>query len=338
MTPEETRCGFVLGADAMPRRTLIELAQRAEALGYEVLWVGETWGRDVFGVLAALAGATSRVKLGTAVVSAFSRTPGLLAQSIATLDETSDGRALLGLGPSSRTLVEGWHGMRFEHPIERIRELVPLLRRILAGERVDFEGRFFRMRGLRLPFEPPRREIPIYLAALSPRHLELTGELADGWLPTYVSRDHLDWFRGHLHAGAARSGRAPETIVEAPWILTCACDDPARARALARDHLAFYTTAYGDAYQKLVRRYGFVEEADRLNALWRNDRDRLASGVSDAMLAALSVTGTPTECREAFDGLRARGIALPGVLVPTRAPFDVVRGTLEALAPRPSSA
>jgi len=333
MQPEPNRTGFVLGADSMPRQRLIDLARHVEALGYEALWVGETWGRDAFGVLAQLAIHTTHVTLGTAVVSAFSRGPGLLAQSIATLDEISDGRAILGLGPSSRTLVEDWHGLHFERPIARIRELVPLLRRILAGERIDFEGEFFRMHGLRLPFEPLRREIPIYLAALSPRHLELAGEIANGWVPTYLSTRHLDWFREHLATGAARSGRSLDAIVQAPWLLTCAAEDPEHARSLARNHLAFYTTAYGDAYQKQARRYGFVEEADRLGELWRDDRENLASGVSDEMLDALSITGTPAECRDAFAALREKGVDLPAILVPTRAPFEIVRGTLEALAP-----
>ena len=125
-------------SETLPGPLLIEVARRAEALGYDTLWVGETWGRDAFTVLTRLAHHTSRVKLGTSVVSIFSRSPGMLAQGIASVDELSEGRAILGLGPSSANLVEGWHGVPFHRPIARTRELIPLLRLILSGERVDF--------------------------------------------------------------------------------------------------------------------------------------------------------------------------------------------------------
>ncbi|MAG34092.1 MAG: LLM class flavin-dependent oxidoreductase [Deltaproteobacteria bacterium] len=337
MAAELNRIGVVLGWDAIPMNGFVAWAQRAEELGYETLWVGETWARDAFAVLAQIALGTSRIKLGTSVISIFSRTPGMLAQSAATLDEISGGRTILGLGPSSRTLVEGWHGVPFDRPIERMRELVPLLRKILSGERVDFEGEFYRMSGLSLGFDPPRHEIPIYLGSLSPLHLELTGELADGWLPTFFAPARLEGFIAHLARGAERAERTLGAVDLAPWMLTCASRDPAQARALAREHVAFFTAAYGDAYQKLVRRYGFEDEVDRLALLWKNDRTRLVSGVSDALLDTVAITGTPEQCRERFAELHARGLDLPAVLIPTRAPLEVVRETLEAIAPRPDA-
>lgn len=328
----EPRVGVVMSSEVFPPAVLAELGRDLEELGYDTLWVGETWSRDGFGVLTNLALHTSRVKLGTSVISIFSRTPGAIAQSIATLDEISGGRAILGLGPSSRNLVEGWHGVPFDRPIARMRELLPLLRRILSGERLDFEGEFYRMRGMQLPI-PVRADLPIYLAALSPHHLELTGELADGWLPTLFSWDQLPWFQGHIQRGAARAGRKPGDVTLAPWVLSCASKDAARARALARDHIAFFAAAYGDAYNKLVRRYGFDAEADRLIELWKSDRAHLATGVSDALLDAIAISGTPEQCRERFASLHAMGIDLPAVLPPFRAPIEVIRETVEALAP-----
>ncbi|MCP4907126.1 MAG: LLM class flavin-dependent oxidoreductase [bacterium] len=337
MAAERLRVGLVLGWDELPAETFVGLARRAEEQGYETLWVGETWARDAFSALTQIARGTSRIKLGTSVISIFSRTPGMIAQSVATLDEASGGRAILGLGPSSRTLVEGWHGVPFDRPISRMRELVPLLRRILSGERVDFEGEFYHMRGLSLGFEPPRGAIPIYLAALSPRHLELTGEIADGWLPTFFAPDRLDGFLTRLERGAARSGRALDAVDLAPWMLTCASRDPEHARSLARDHVAFFIAAYGDAYQKLVRRYGFEEEVERLVQLWKEDYKSVASGVSDALLDTLAITGTPEQCRERFAELYARGVDMPAVQMPARAPLEVVKETLDALAPNPNT-
>jgi probable F420-dependent oxidoreductase len=332
MTDRLRRTGLVLAHELMSSSQRIELARRAETLGYEVLWVGETWVFDSLPILAELALNTSRVQLGTSVISIFSRTPGMLAQGIATLDDISQGRSILGLGPSSRTLVEGWHGVPFDRPIARMRELVPLLRQILSGERVSFEGTFYRMEGLKLP-RPPRRDIPIYLAALSRRHLELTGELADGWLPTFFAPDRLEEFRTHMRRGAASVGRELARVTLAPWILTCVSEDPEQARELARQHIGFFVAAYGDAYRKLVRRYGFDEEVDRLLELWQTDRKALTSGVSDALLNAIAITGTPAQCRERFEMLYDQGIDLPAVLVPSQAPMDVYLETLEALAP-----
>jgi len=323
----------MMGSETLPGPQLIEVARRAEAMGYDTLWVGETWGRDAFSVLTRLAHHTTRVKLGTSVVSIFSRGPGMLAQGITTVDEISEGRAILGLGPSSQNLVEGWHGVPFDRPIARIRELIPLLRLILSGERVDFEGEFYRMQGLRLAFPPVRDEIPIYLAALSPLHLQLTGEMADGWLPTFFAPSRLDGLKAHIEGGAAVAGRNLDAITFAPWMLTCASSDPEIARSLARQHIAFFVAAYGVAYQKLVRHYGFEEEVDRLQELWRTDRKQLTTGVSDALLDTVAITGTPETCRERFAELRELGIQAPVVQPPADAPFQVVIDTLEALAP-----
>ena len=333
MASDVPRIGVVMGSETLPGPLLIEMAKRSEALGYEALWVGETWGHDGIAVLTRLALATSRVKLGSSVISIFSRTPGMLAQGIATLDEISGGRAILGLGPSSRNLVEGWHGVPFDRPIARTRELVPLLRRILSGERVDHEGEFYRMQGLRLPFRPARREVPIYLAALSPKHLALTGEVADGWLPTFFAPEKLDDFRVHMEQGAARAGRSLDAVTFSPWMLTCAASDPAVARGLAREHIAFFVAAYGDAYKKLVRHYGFDEEVDTLLELWKTDRANLGKGVSDRLLDAVAITGTAEQCRERFMGLHDLGVEMPALQMPARAPIEVVRETLEALAP-----
>src|SRR5438132_5032298 len=147
----------------------VELAQRAEALGFESVWMPEAYGTDAVSILGALAARTQRIRLGTGIVNVFSRTPALLGQTAATLDLISGGRFILGLGTSGHQVVSGWHGMRFDRPLQRMRETVEIVRRVLRQERLRFEGEIFRLdKGLKLLARPVRETVPIYLATLTP--------------------------------------------------------------------------------------------------------------------------------------------------------------------------
>ena len=329
------RTGLVIGfAEKANRELMTGMAARAEELGYETAWMGETWGRDVLTSLTHMASHTSRIKLATGIVSVYSRTPALVGQSMASLDEISGGRAVLGLGASSERITENWHGVPFDRPLQRTREYIEIINLVTSGQRVDYEGRFFRMKGFRLQFTPARDHIPVYLAALGPKNLELTGELCDGWVPAYVDNAYLPTFRNGMASGAAKSGRPVDSIDQAPWVLTCALEDAAAARELARDHLGFFVAGYGHFYYDLVVRYGFGEEAARIKELWAIDRSAVAAGVSEEMLDRLSVSGSPEHCRRKYDELVSLGIGAPTVMLPSTATMDVTRETVEALAPR----
>ena len=165
---------------------LIAVAQAADRLGYESFWTGESWGRDAFTVLTMLACHTERIGLGTGIVTVYSRTPGLIAQSIASLDQISGGRAILGLGSSGRIVVEDWHGVKFDHPVGRTAEYIDIIRMALSGERVNYEGSFYELKRFRMGVRPVQERIPIYVASLGRRNLELTGRAADGWLPIWT--------------------------------------------------------------------------------------------------------------------------------------------------------
>src|SRR5204863_3365923 len=186
----------------------VELAQRAEALGFESVWMPEAYGTDAVSILGALAARTQRIRLGTGIVNVFSRTPALLGQTAATLDLISGGRFILGLGTSGHQVVSGWHGMAFDRPLVRMRETVEIVRRVLRQERLRFDGEIFTLdQGLKLLARPVRPTVPIFLATLTPAGLRLTGEVADGWIPTLFSPDHLDLFRPDLETGARAAGR-----------------------------------------------------------------------------------------------------------------------------------
>ena len=317
---------------------LIAVAQAADRLGYESFWTGESWGRDAFTVLTMLAGHTQRIGLGTGIVTVYSRTPGLIAQSIASLDRISGGRAILGLGSSGRIVIEDWHGVRFDHPVARTREYIEIIRLALSGERVNYAGRFYRLQRFRMGVRPVRERVPIYIASLGRRNLRLTGELADGWLPIWTHRGKLSAIRAPLDEAAAGAGRSASDITTAPQILCCAADDAAvrdEARQQARAHMAFYIGGMGQYYYDLFTRYGYQAEGDAVRRAWAaNDRRAAAAVITDEMVENITVIGTPAECRQKMAAFRAGGVDLPIVAFPHGAGRETMIGTLEALAPQ----
>ncbi len=235
------------------RRELIECVRAADASGYDSFWLPEAWERDAFTVLTELAAHTSRIHLATGIVNVFSRSPALIAMSAATLDEISGGRFRLGLGTSGARVIEDFHGIKFSHPLTRLRETIQIVRLLLAGERVDFEGRCFHLSRFKLGFKPVRARVPIYVAALTPKSLYQLGELADGWLPTHWPRERLRDGIAHIRAGAESRNRDAAEIEVAPFVNVVISDDQAKARDRARLPLAYYVGGMGDYYHRRAR-------------------------------------------------------------------------------------
>lgn len=318
---------------------LIAVAQAADRLGYESFWTGESWGRDAFTVLTMLACHTERIRLGTGIVTVYSRTPGLVAQSIASLDCISNGRAVLGLGSSGRIVIEDWHGVKFDHPVSRTAEYIDIIRMALSGDRVNYAGRFYNLKRFRMGVRPVQERVPIYVASLGKRNLELTGRAADGWLPIWTHRDKLPEIKEPLSLAAVAAGRQVSDVTTAPQTLCCASDDEAAvadAIAQARSHMAFYVGGMGQYYYDLFCRYGYREECDRLRMAWgEGDRAKAAACITDEMVDSITVIGTPNECREKMARFRANGVDMPIVAFPHGSNRDTMLGTLEALAPAP---
>jgi coenzyme F420-dependent oxidoreductase len=328
------RIGLTLPrSEDLPRQEIVEVVQHAEALGYDSVWVGESWGRDGFTWLTQLACHTSRIKLATGITTVYSRSPALIAQTVAALDEISSGRVILGLGTSGPLVIENWHGLPFERPLRRTREYIEIIRLILSGERVDYQGEIFRLKGFRLPFAPVRSRVPVYVASLGPQNLRLTGELADGWLPIYLDANHLAKFQRDLENGAKRVGRSLEAIDVAPYILSCVSEDVEAARRLVQAHLAYYIGGMGTFYANLIAHYGFEDEVGRVREAWaRRDRQSAASQVSDTMVAHLAICGSPEDGLAQLERYRAAGVTLPIVSFTHGASREMIRQTLEGLA------
>src|SRR5689334_6197688 len=216
----------------------LRVVQEAERLGYDSVWAAEAYGSDTATVLAWLAAGTSKIKLGSAIFQMPARSPAMTAMTAATIDMLSGGRMLLGLGTSGPQVAEGWHGQRFGRQLKRTREYVAVLRMALARERVEFHGDTIELplpdgpgKPLKLMISPVQERIPIYLAAIGPKNTALAGEIADGWLPTFFSPEHVGQFRELLAEGASRAGRTLDDSFDiAPNVSLCIDDDVDRAR------------------------------------------------------------------------------------------------------------
>src|SRR5947209_20154879 len=225
----------------------IEIVQEAERLGYDSVWTAEAYGSDAATILGWIAAQTSKIKIGSAIFQMPARSAAMTAMTAATLDQLSDGRMLLGIGSSGPQVSEGWHGVRFGKQLQRTREYVNVVRMALARERVDFQGETLELplpdgpgKALKLTIAPVQQRIPIYLAAIGPKNTALAGEIADGWIPTLFSPEHVAEFRPLLEEGAARSGRSLDGFDIAPTVNVFLTDDLAAARDAMRPFIALY--------------------------------------------------------------------------------------------------
>ena|SRR5947209_2923944 len=313
----------------IPLDAVVELALLAERLAYESIWVPETWGYDAVTLLSMLAVKTSRIRLASGVLNVFSRSAALVAQTAASLQDLSESRFVLGLGTSGPIVVESWHGVPFRDPIVRTREYVGVIRLALSGQSVDYEGETMRLRRFRL-LNPPAVMPPIYVAALGTRNVRLTGEIADGWLPTFAARGQLDALRGELRAGMTLAGRRPGAIDVAAYLP--AALGPSGERLL-RQQLAYYIGGMGTFYHGFISRLGLGGDADEVRAHWTAGRHReAAAAVSQEILDLCTLGSSADQARRRLTEYREDGIGLPIVGIPHGASVQEVADTIEALA------
>jgi F420-dependent oxidoreductase-like protein len=287
---------------------LVPLVQEAERLGFDSVWAAEAWGTDAVTVLAWIAAATSRIKVGSAIMQIPGRTPTNTAMTAATLDLMSGGRFVLGLGTSGPQVVEGWHGQPWGRPLEKTREYVEIVRSALRREVVEHEGAHYRIpydgRGstglgkpLKLMLRPLRAEIPIYLAAMAPKNVALAAEIADGWLPLFVDPERFDDAFGPSLAGA------PDGFEIAATVSVLVGDDVQALRESLKPHLALYVGGMGakgrNFYNALIRRYGWEAEAKRIQDLYLGGHQREAiAAVPDELVDAVALVGPRDRIRD----------------------------------------
>jgi F420-dependent oxidoreductase-like protein len=303
-------------------RHTVDFVVEAERLGLDVCWVAEAWGSDAVSPLGYLAARTDRIRLGSGVLQVGTRTPTVIAMTALTLAELCEGRFLLGLGSSGPQVIEGLHGVPFARPVTRMRETLAVLRQVFAGEKVDHSGDVVRIplpggdgRPMRVAMAP-NEHIPVYLAALAPNMLRLTGETADGWLGTSFVPEAADAYLRYLREGAARAGRtvAALDVCQGAEVAFAADEDEVRRMVAGRRcGLAFSLGGMGSAttnfYYDAYSRQGWADVAAEVRARWlAGDRDGAAGLVTDDMVLATTLIGTEPMVRERLRVWRAAGV------------------------------
>jgi F420-dependent oxidoreductase-like protein len=308
-----------LGLGTTPAEQL-QLALEAERLGYHSAWVAEAYGSDAATVLAWLAAQTSTIGLGAAVFQVPARSPAMTAMTAATLDQLSGGRFRLGLGLSGPQVAEGWHGQRYDRPLQRMRDYVTVVRMALARQRVVYQGETLQLplpegpgKALKLTISPAQDRLPVYLAAMGLRNTALAAELGDGWLPFLYAPDHAAASRQALAEGAARAGRSLVGFDVAPTVQVHVADDLDAARDAVRPMLALYVGGMGSRernfYRDTVRRYGFEQAAAEVQEHYlAGRRDAAGAALPGELIDAVTLCGPPGRVRERLAAYREAGV------------------------------
>ena len=314
---------------------IVELVVLAEALGYQSAWVAEGHGGDQFAILAACAMRTSRILLGTSISSVFVRSAPTIAMAASSVADLSGGRFILGLGSSHKAQVVPEHGVAYTKPLTRTRETAAIVRALIREGCTSFAGETIRIENFDLWYTPRHRNIPLYLSALFSKGIALCGEIADGIILTRSTLDTAPAVRVQLTEAARRAGRDPAAIAITTLLPTSVAATREAALAALRPGLAFYA-GFFPRYNKLMAAHGFAAEAASIAAAWgRGDRAATEQAVSDAMIDATSIAGTPEQCRARLDAYRRSGIDLPIISPFARGPDAKARfeAAIRACAP-----
>ena len=295
----------------------LDLARLAEEGGYESLWMTEGAGRDALTLLTSMAVVTQKLNVATGILPIFGRTPVITAMSASGLAAVSGGRFILGLGVGNRSSVERAHGIPFQRPVTRLRETITIVRRLLDGEQVTFNGRVFQVADVSLGASGPSGRVPIYIAALGPRMLELAGEMADGVLLSWAPAGYLAEATEQVRRGAVKAGRDPSEIDIAGYVRVAVADDLAPARAALQREIGRY--AGNPFYRAFFRQMGFeAEMAGAEKAMAGGDVAGAALAITPSMQDQLALMGSSGECREGLEQARRAGLQQPVI-----APFTV---------------
>ncbi|MEP7020656.1 MAG: LLM class F420-dependent oxidoreductase [Pseudonocardiales bacterium] len=331
-----------MGSDAES----LALAREADQLGFSVVWAAEAYGSDAVTVLTWIAAQTSQIDVGSAILQIPARSPAMTAMTAATLDALSGGRFRLGLGVSGPQVSEGWHGVRFAKPLARTREYIDIVTMALARERVRYDGHTYQLplpdgpgKALRLMVHPVREHIPTYLASVGPKNLELTGEIADGWLAVFFAPKFAESHLEHLRAGRALAGKTLDgfdVVASVPMVIG---DDPLKCVEPVRPYSALYIGGMGSReqnfYNALAVRMGYPDEAAEVqNRYLARDYEGAAAAVPAEFVDATSLLGSPGRIADRMAEFASAGVTTLSIM-PHGATMDervaILRTAVDAL-------
>jgi len=318
------RLGLVTGYSGPRMGETINLILEAEKLGFDSVWSGEAWGSDVITFLAFVGARTSKIKLGAGIMQMQARTPAMAAMTAMTLDGLTNGRFIIGVGPSNPQVIEGWHGMPYGKPLQRYREYIAIIRNILAREQpLQFDGKEYQIpyrgagaSGLGKPLKSilhGRPDMKIYTASISPKGIELAAEIADGILPVWMSPDWYDQlYKPHLEAGFARAkaGKSQQNFDLAPFVTCVMGNDLEKCRAPIKASLALYIGGMGarnkNFYNSYVRNFGYEDLATQLQDLYLSGKKNEAqAAVPDQLVDAVALVGPKERIRDQLERWKA---------------------------------
>ncbi|MBI4233720.1 MAG: LLM class flavin-dependent oxidoreductase [Chloroflexi bacterium] len=294
---------------------IVECVKLADDLGYDSAWMSEAHGGDQFSILTACAVATKRIRLGTSISSVFVRSAPTIAMAAACVDYYSNGRCILGLGSGHKVQVEPEHGLPFVNALPRLLETVDIVRALLRQGEVSYKGKVISIERFDLWFTPLRKEIPIYLAAVQPRMLQIAGEVGDGVLLAGGSVEQCREAVKHIAAGAAKAGKRLQDVDVGKAVSVIITRDKKQARDALRQSTAA-TIGVFPRYRRVMAEGGFHEEVEAVQTAWaEGDKARAARLVPDGLIDAMSVIGSAEECKERIQEYRKAGITLPKINV-----------------------
>lgn len=273
------------------------------------IWIPESWGREAFVMLGAIGAITRRIKLGTSIVSMFSRPPATLAMAASTLDNISLNRTIIGIGASTPILAENWHGIKFVHPLKRMREYVTCFKIISSGQIINFDGNFFKLKNIKIMHPSQRKEIPVFLGAVNSGMIKLATEVADGTILYLRPLDELKKTVDRIKSLTSRKSKSFEIC--SVFITAVSNKYPDLARERAAKTLAFYV-AVGKYYNAFLSSHGFENQVEQITTEYQNHGvENISKFVTDPMLDSLTIYGTTEDCIKSLKRFVSCGVSLP---------------------------
>jgi alkanesulfonate monooxygenase SsuD/methylene tetrahydromethanopterin reductase-like flavin-dependent oxidoreductase (luciferase family) len=296
------RLGYSLGS-LLSVNEIVECSKTLSNYNPDSIWIPETWGMENFSMLSTVSQIAKNPRIGSSIINIYSRSPALIAMGAVTIDTLSNGRLILGLGTSSESIVNEWHGLKFEKPVQRMREYVDIIRSVMSGNKVNYDGKFFQLNNFTLLIKPPRKKIPIYLAAVNQKMVDLTWEIAEGVIfylrPISELRDTI------------RKMQSTKKIDVASQFITCVSEDAEKAVEKAKKALAFYVSV-GKIYREFLAKNGFKNETRSIyDEFKKTGLTTNYNLVTDSMLDSLVICGTKEECRKKLEKFVNAGVTLP---------------------------